>query len=35
MYNHSMNKLRGNKIFRLIIIGVLILIAVYMFYSLT
>lgn len=30
-----MNKLRGNKIFRLVIIAILILIVVYMFYSLT
>ncbi len=30
-----MNKLRGNKVFRLVIIGILILLAAYMFYSLT
>lgn len=30
-----MNKLMGNKIFRLILIGLLILVAVYFFYSLT
>ena len=30
-----MNKLRGNKIFRLVLIGILILMAAYLFYSLT
>jgi len=32
--NYYMNNLRGNKIFRLVLIAVLILIAAYMFYSL-
>jgi len=35
MHNESMTNLRGNKILRLILIGLLIVIAAYLFYSLT